>query len=407
MKVFLPRKSFFVPILISFGFAACVSAGSSGPSGQGGSGSADAGSGGLTGSQSGGRSGSGSGGTTAGTGGMGGLGGSLATGGTSGTGGATSTAFTCPPGPFPSLQLPTTAPVRIPDAPPTVNDTFNNNGNNFTIVEGPVWIGDALYVSEIGSSSQPPPPSRVIKITATDAVTIAIPPDSGSNGLAVDRDGALATANHGAGGIVKFNLTTGARSTVIAQYNGSRFNSPNDLTIRSDGTIYFSDPAFQAPNPQPQQGKTWVYMLPPNATTAMAVAQTLSNPNGVTLSLDEKTLYIGDGGGVRTFGVHTDGTLDASGIPFGGTAFSSGATDGMAIDCAGNLYVVRVNSHDIVVLSPSGQMIGSPITVPGGGQITNSAFGGTDHKTLYITAMGTGTQRGVFKLAMPIPGMPY
>src|SRR6185312_13962574 len=108
-------------------------------------------------------------------------------------------------------------------------------------VEGPVWIGNALYFSEMTTNN--PPPSRILKIDSSDHVTQFYPSgsggDSGSNGMAVDGNGNLVTANHGVGGIVLFTLPTGTpKMTLISSYNGKRFNSPNDLTIRSDGTIY-------------------------------------------------------------------------------------------------------------------------------------------------------------------------
>jgi len=82
------------------------------------------------------------------------------------------------------------------------------------------------------------------------------------------------------------------------------------------------------------------------------------------------------------------------------------ATDGMTVDCAGNLYVAVANSTNVVVVSPAGTKLAT-ISVSGPQAVTNVAFGGTDHMTLYITALGSGKQQGAFKLQMPIPGMPY
>jgi gluconolactonase len=356
---------------------------STGGASTGGSGSAGRGTGGAA---------AGGGGSTGGNSLGGGPGGA-----SGGPGGGTSAgAYRCPSQSYPALQLPADMPTRIAGAPPS--DAFNNNGNDYTNVEGPVWIGDALYVSEIGNGTTSP--ARIIKITGDDAVSVAVT-DSGSNGLAVDADGNIVSANQGIGGIVRFNPATGARTTVIDSYNGKRFNSPNDLTIRSDGGIFFTDPSFQASGaPQPVTG---VYFVPPGSTTAK-LSTGFNNPNGITLSIDEKTIYIGDGSGVLSYPVAADGTL-GKGTVFGGI---TGSSDGMTIDCAGNLYVVRVDVRNVTVLDPSGKTLGTPITVPGGGQITNVAFGGADHKTLYITVMGTGTVRGVFKISnMPIPGMPF
>jgi gluconolactonase len=377
------------------------SGGSAGTAGTGGNvvgtGGNSVGVGGLGGS-SGGR-----GGTAGGTAGSGGA----SSGGTGGSGtGGSSARYTCPSGTTTADLSHLGTPTRINGAPPT--DSFNNSGNNFTILEGPVWIADALYVSEFGSMTKPPA-SRIIKIDASDAVSVAFPAitDTGSNGLAVDPAGNLVSANHGVGGIVRFTLPSGTpMTTLTSMYMGARFDSPNDLAIRSDGTVYFTDfSGDQTPSPAPQSAPR-VYMLPPGSSTATALFTDNSNANGIALSLDEKTLYVGDGSGLKAYTVNTDGSIGATGTALDATDFANQNSDGMTLDCAGDLYVVRVNQHDVVAISPSGQKLAN-ITVPGGGQITNVAFGGSDHKTLYITAMGTGTTRGVFKLAMPVAGLPY
>jgi gluconolactonase len=306
--------------------------------------------------------------------------------------------------------------TKIAGAPP--NDSFNGNGNDFTNVEGPVWIGNALYFSEMKSGPNPPL-SRILKIDSSDAVTAFYPAsgssgDSGSNGLAVDGQGRLISANHGVGGLVAFNVQTQMQIAppLINSYNGKRFDSPNDLTIRADGTIYFTDPSFQAPSPQPQS-VTGVYMLPPGSSTATQIISNLSNPNGIALSLDGHTLYVGHGGGVYSYAVNSDGTIATTPTHVDPANLDNNATDGMAMDCAGDLYVVRVNQHDIDVVSfgsnpaGAGTHLGTIGQIPNAGQLTNVAFGGADHKTLYITAQGSGSQRGVFKLATNVPGLPY
>jgi gluconolactonase len=383
----------------------------------------------------------GSGGSTGGVTGSGGSGtGGSASGGATGTGGQTGgsggaagsgsgfTPYVCPSGmssPAASAIPAGSTATRIAGAPPM--DNFDGNqGNGFTNVEGPVWIGNALYFSEMLGSPNPPP-ARLLKIDSSDNVTQFYPSggggDSGSNGNAVDPNGNLVTANHGVGGIVSFTVPGGVKTTLTDSFGGKRFNSPNDLTIRSDGTIYFTDPTFQAPQdsmgkyPQPNTG---VYMLPPGSATATELISTTMNPNGITLSLDEKTLYVGSGSGVNSYAVNTDGTIVTTPTAIDGANLNNNNTDGMAIDCAGDLYIVRVNTHDLDVVSfgsahPSPTAAGTHLTtitgIPGGGQLTNVAFGGTDHKTLYITAQGTlggsTPSKGVFKLTMPIPGMPY
>ena len=426
--------------------AACAGSSSSGTGGQGatgtgGSGAGTGGSGTSTGGNgtggvtgtggavgTGGINGSGGGSgsnSTGGTGGATGTGGVIGSGGSgaggSATGGATGTGgqaggaaggngfvpYVCPTG----MSSPTSFPAgstatRIPGAPPM--DNFDGSqGNGYTNIEGPVWITNALYVSEFGSASKPPP-SRIIKIDASDNVSVAFPTisDTGSNGLAVDPQGHIVSANHGVGGIVTFTLPSGTpKTTLIDMFGGKRFNAPNDLTVRNDGSIYFTDPAGDQGNAvQPNEG---VYLLPPGATAAMELISTLQGPNGITLSLDQTTLYVGDkSDGITKYPVNTDGTI-GTGTAFDTADLAHENTDGMAIDCAGDLYVVRVNEHDIIVANPAGTTIGHITGIPGGGQLTNVAFGGTDHKTLYITVMGNIPVKGVFKLPMPVPGMPY
>ena len=130
-----------------------------------------------------------------------------------------------------------------------------------------------------------PPRARILRVPTTGAVSIAYA-TSGSNGLAIDVMGRLIGASHTAGAVLAFNLTNMTSTPIVSGYMGSRLNTPNDLTVRSDGTIYFTDPDFQAPNPLPQ-GNTnsrRVYRVPPGATTPMVVDAMLSNLNGITLS---------------------------------------------------------------------------------------------------------------------------
>jgi len=126
-----------------------------------------------------------------------------------------------------------------------------------------------------------------------------------------------------------------------------------------------------------------------------------STPNGVTLSPDEKTLYV-SGNGLKKFPVMTDGSLGT------GSDFVAGSGgDGMAVDCAGDLFVTGNNTATVRVYSPAAALLATIQLPSGAGNTTNVAFGGSDHKTLYITAQGTETQRGVYSIAVSVPGFPY
>lgn len=366
------------------------SGGSSNPSGGSASGGATA----RGGSSNGGSSNGGS--SNAGSSSGGGSSGGASSGGASNAG-PKQTGYTCPevaPGtnPLPS----NTTPTVVNGAPPA--DSFNGNNNDFKILEGPVWFQDALYFSEIKNGSAPPP-ARVLKVTSSGSVSIAIPPENaGTNGLAIDANGKLIGANHTAGAIVRLDPTGAAAAMpIVGTYMNARFNSPNDLTIRTDGNIYFTDPQHQAGSAKMD---TRVYRIAPNATTATAI-ETSNAPNGITLSLDGSTLFVShgpDSGGIDKFPLNADGSVGTK-----SQLTSSFNSDGMGIDCAGNLYLSQ-STKIVIISSSTGQKVGE-IPVSGVQATTNVAFGGPDHKTLYITSLGNNAK--VLKLEMNVPGMPY
>jgi gluconolactonase len=350
------------------------------------------------------QSGSSSGGAgTAGTGTAGsgtGGGGTGSGGGTGGSGGTTAKGFECPAGASEAPKLTGLTPTRVMGVPPA--DAFNNMNNDFSNIEGDVWIGDALYVSEISATlgkQGEPPPGRVLKITADDKVSILLP-DSGSNGLAVNAAGELFGALHKDGSISKLSLSGGAATPIATMFMGKRFDSPNDLTIHPNGTIYFTDPSWQAPNPAPQTA-TRAYRVPPGGQPeAIEPNVNLDQPNGITLSKNHDFLYIA-GNQLKKYPVMADGSLGAgANFPSGG----GGKGDGMVIDCGDNLYVAT--GQNVTVYSPAGQVLGT-FAVPGLGEITNVAFGGADHKTLYVSGQGGKDAKGLFKIPMNVAGYPY
>ncbi len=365
------------------------SGGGNGSGGNGTSGMSTGGNQSQSGSGSGGKASAGesSGGASGGT-----AGGSSGSGGDAGSG---YKAFECPAGAVEAPKLTGLTPKRVAGVPPP--DAFNGNGADFVNIEGPVWIGDALYVSEIAATktqnNTAPPPSRVLKITADDQVSIVIPEDSGSNGLAVNGAGELIGALHKDGSISKLSLSGGPAVPLVSMFMGQRLGSPNDLTFHSNGTLYFSDPDWQSPKPNPQAA-TRAYRVPMGGQPE--AIEVLSQPNGVTLSKNEDFLYIG-GNQLKKYPVMPDGSLGA------GVTFGPGGSDGMVIDCGDNVYITK---DGVQVWSAAGQQLGT-ILVPELGSVTNVAFGGTDHKTLYITGQGSNAQKGLFKVQMNVPGYPY
>jgi gluconolactonase len=263
-------------------------------------------------------------------------------------------------------------------------------------LEGPVWINGSLYASHIQEGVTPPPPSRILKITGTMQEEFV--PMSGTNGLAVDAMGNIVGARHSTGDIATLNMTSKMFTPIAGMYMTARFNSPNDLAIRRDGNIYFSDPDFQAPSSRPQSA-TRVYRIN-TAGVVSLVDGNLSNPNGVTLSLDENTLFVATGGNLYRYAVMADGSTGSqmmmNGVP---------GSDGMVIDCQGNLYLTDGNQRRVVVVSSTGMMIGAiSMGFEDNASPTNVAFGGADRRRLFIT---TRQNAGLYYIDLNHPGLPY
>lgn len=258
------------------------------------------------------------------------------------------------------------------------------------LYEGPVWIRDALYFSDFSFAKVFP--SRVRKLAANGTVSTMIE-DSGSNGLAVDAGGNLVAASHKDKALVRYDRE-GKHVLLAGSFKGNVFNSPNDLAIARDGTIYFTDPDWQktaAPGGQPMTG---VYRLGAGGKVTL-VDGTRSNPNGIALSPAEDFLYVNA----------SDGLLVAypivEGMPQAGRALVSGleSADGMTLDCRGNLYVTEHGAQRVRVFSPQGKQLA---TIQVDANVTNAAFGGNDGKTLYITGAGA-----LWRLPLAVSGMPH
>jgi gluconolactonase len=299
----------------------------------------------------------------------------------------------CPSGPF-GNPLPANVSVQL---------RASVGANNFFIFEGAVWDGSALYLSETDSANDNF--SQIDRFTPPSTFERGVFANTGSNGLAIDSDGSLLLAAHDVGGISRLSLPSGAITRGNQTRNGARFNSPNDLVIRGDGNVYFTDPDFQSPGGR-IQGGTFVYRIaPPFAAGEISIVdQNVDDPNGITLSPDGNTLYVSANGVLRDY------SLDAAGVPtpIGNLVDGFGGPDGMTVDCAGNIYAVQNGIQTINVFSPEGDRIGAIGPNGFGGQgVTNLAFGGPNRTTLFITTFSQGQNGGLFSVELNVPGLPY
>jgi gluconolactonase len=254
-----------------------------------------------------------------------------------------------------------------------------------------VWIKDALYFSDF--SFAPGFPSRIRKLAADGTVTTVVE-DSGSNGLAVDAHGDLVAATHKYKALSRYAIADGKRTTLAADYKAQVFNSPNDIAIAKDGTIYFTDPDFQkaaAPGGQPVTG---VYRVGTDGKVTL-VDGSRSNPNGVSLSPAGDILYVNARDGfLRAYPI-------VNGVPGQGRDIAKGLDipDGMAVDCHGNVYVTEHVAKRVRVFSPQGKELA---TIRTDANVTNAAFGGADGKTLFLTGAGA-----VWQIRLDVTGSPY
>jgi gluconolactonase len=247
----------------------------------------------------------------------------------------------------------------------------------FRFTEGPAADRHGnVYFSDI-------PNERIHKVDRDGQLSLFREKSNRANGLRVNARGEVVACEM-AGRVVAIS-PDGKRVRVLAdQYQGKRFNAPNDLVIDRQAGVYFTDPSFGAPMPLPQ-GKTAVYYIAPGGQVSRLIDD-VPQPNGVTLSPDEKTLYVIPTGPaeMRAYPVEAPGKLGPGRVfcTLQGKDGKKGTGgDGCTIDTKGNLYVT--SQIGVQVFDPEGKFLGN-IAFPE--QPANVKFGGPDMKTLHVTA---------------------
>jgi gluconolactonase len=246
--------------------------------------------------------------------------------------------------------------------------------------EGPVWWKDGGYLlfSDIHNN-------RRMKYTPGQGAVEFKKPTNRANGLTRDLQGRLLACEGDGRRVIREELD-GTITVVASSFQGRRFNRPNDVVVKSDGAIYFTDP--WTGNALPDQTDltfAGVYRVSPDLGTLTLLVNDFIIPNGLAFSPDESVLYVNDSRRrhIRSFELAPNGTLarqtDKVFADLGGT--ESGVPDGMKVDTAGNVYCG--GSGGIYILDAKGKKLGR--IVHGQPQTTNLGFGGPDWKTLYFT----------------------
>jgi gluconolactonase len=293
----------------------------------------------------------------------------------------------------------------IPTVVPTLQDLMTPEAAVVKLVgdmgftEGPVWLPKErkLVFSDI-------PSEKLMEWSLKGGLKL-FRESPNPNGNLLDREGRLLTCRHGARDIVRTE-EDGKLTVLCDSFEGKRLNSPNDVAVKSDGTLWFTDPPWGLPRQSEgrEQEGHWVFRLDPKTKKVTVILKDLCMPNGVAFSPDERHIYIADTGGnwhpdeslrdlpatTAAYQVKADGTLSREPV-----WKTEGFCDGMCVDVSGNIYTTA--RAGITVLSPDGEVIGT-IKIPE--SPSNCCFGGDDFQTLFITA-----RTSLYAITLTNPGV--
>jgi gluconolactonase len=302
--------------------------------------------------------------------------------------------------PVSAAAQPNAAPVKIQRFDPRFDELVPRDAvveklaDGFAWVEGPVWnrAGRFLLFSDVPNNS-------IFRWKPDEGISLFLKPsgytgsapftgkEPGSNGLAYDAQGRLIFCQHGDRSISRLEKN-GARTALVSRYQGKRINSPNDVIVRSNGDLYFTDPPFGLPkafdDPAKELDFCGVYRVKPDGTVTLLTRDMIA-PNGIGFSPDEKTLYVADSRRTAwfAFDVQPDGSLanrrvllDASERLKG----RPGVADGLKVDARGNLFAAAPGG--IIVIAPDGTILGSFEF----GVATGNCAWGEDGSTLFVAS---------------------
>ena len=278
--------------------------------------------------------------------------------------------------------------------------------DGFKFTEGPVWHKNGyLLFSDI-------PSNKIHKYTPEEGVSTYIENSGfvgtsidkegpGSNGLTFDNSGNLIICQHGARQVVKFDQA-GNYIPLARQYGGKRLNSPNDAVVKSNGSIFFTDPPWGLEkleeDPEKELDFQGVYRLK-NGSLELIDSE-LKRPNGIAFSPEEEYLYVTDTDGDRKlyyrYDVDEDGNISNRKLFFDASEIKEkGGPDGIKVDKKGNCYFTGPGG--VLVINPKGVHIGTiaPAELP-----ANIGWGGKDGKTLFMTC-----RTGLYSIKLKIEGI--
>jgi len=262
----------------------------------------------------------------------------------------------------------------------------------FKFTEGPVWnaSGGFLLFSDI-------PANRIYKWSPDEGLEVFREPSGNSNGLTYDKKSRLVICEHSNRRLSRID-EDGTYRVLVSKFRDKRLNSPNDVIVKSDGTIYFTDPPYGIKPEEQELPFQGVFRFNPENNELTLLTDDFNRPNGLAFSPDETTIYIADSSErshIRAFDVNRDGTLSNSRVFAEIRSELKGNPDGMKVDIENHLYVAAAGG--IWVFSKNREHLGiirTPETP------ANCAWGGRDWKSLFITA-----RTSIYRIRLNIPGV--
>jgi gluconolactonase len=275
-------------------------------------------------------------------------------------------------------------------------------------LEGPFWDPQqsCLFFSDIANNR------RLRFDPATNLISVALQPTGHANGATLDCEGRVVQAEQGSGRCISRIERDGSRTVLIDRFEGRRLNRPNDVVVRSDGSVFFTNPwwSFGDSEALEMDGSNVLHLWPDLKTVSL-VGSDYQIPNGIAFSHDEKILFVNESHGtpqrggnhIRAYDIRPDGSVDTASSriwaqfpPQRGKA-PDGAPDGMKVDQAGNLYCGGPGG--LWIFDKHAKHLGT--VVHGDSQTNNICFGGNDWKTLYFVSWV-----GLHAIDLLTPGIP-
>ncbi|HSJ77200.1 MAG TPA: SMP-30/gluconolactonase/LRE family protein, partial [Erythrobacter sp.] len=260
-----------------------------------------------------------------------------------------------------------------------VPESLELAATGYTFTEGPAWDGARVIFSDI------PGDTVYVMTPGDDAPQVLYTPSANANGHTFDLQGRLINAEHGSGAVTRWT-PEGGRQVIVDTYEGKRLNSPNDVVVRSDGLILFTDPPYGLGERTSELGFSGVFTLDESTGKMVLIDDALSRPNGLALSPDETVLYVGDTATqtLWDYDLAADGTASGKRLVADVTDESTpGRVDGVRVDTEGRVYTTCPGG--ICVVDPAKGVVIERLATPK--RATNLAWGGADLSELYITAM--------------------